>query len=102
MGVAIDQPDRGRIDEVEVARDQFTKRLLGPVPDKTVEQLLGLSHYRFTIKKPPNGKSRPKRSIFLIGTVSFRIIGCGSFLKRHKVQIPVFTHRMAEMLERAR
>ena len=47
LRVATDQPKRGRIDKVDVARDQFTERRFGAVPGIFFEKLLAVRHRVF-------------------------------------------------------
>ena len=57
MDVTINQSDRGRIDEVEVARDQFAKRRLRAASGVFRKQLLAVHHLQSTTKDPLKGQT---------------------------------------------
>jgi hypothetical protein len=61
MRVTIDQPQRGRIDQVNVALHQFAECLFGPVLDVLVQQLLRFQH--FSLLKTHREKKADKKRV---------------------------------------
>ena len=57
MRVAVHEANRGGIDQIEIAVDQFAKCRLGAHLHVIGEQLSGVGHFQLTIKDPLTGKT---------------------------------------------
>src|ERR1051325_94618 len=66
MRVAPHQPNRGGMNEVEVAGDQLMKGWFGAVLNVIGEQFLAVRHFQFTIKDPRKAEIRQKLHAALI------------------------------------